>query len=126
MKKQCGYLDDNKNFHTNIFDCNNANLNIKMRRLRDRIKSLNIYYSRKFSKEIEKGFLEEELNNNDVFKVIEKIFLELLVNQRELLFQYSKEIEILEGEYNNLEMKKGLPKILRKDWWLNEKISFYE
>lgn len=31
--KTCGYLDDNGNFHKNIFDCMNINLDIQIEKL---------------------------------------------------------------------------------------------
>lgn len=117
-KKQCGYLDSKGGFHKTVLECNNSNIENRIRFLRDKIQNLSISYSRRFHQRFKEG---EAFNRGEI---IERVILELLVGQRDRLLEYSNEIVKLKEEINQLEGIKDLPKIFRKDWWKNEIISF--
>ena len=122
MGKQCGYLDTNENFHKTLLECNNSNLWIEMLRLRDDIDTLNMFYSKRFSRRLaETNFLSDKPS---ITHLTERIFLELLVQNKHLLFEYKEKIEELERRYKVLQSKKDLPKVLRKDWWLGLELTF--
>ena len=121
-EKQCGFLDQKGGFHKTLHKCNNANMQYEIRNLQESISNLNSSYSRRFANKFDHIKIDSRQAQN-VSALIDKIFIELLVGERGWLLEYSDKIIELEARRNALVDREGLPKILRKDWWLREYID---
>ena len=115
MKKKCGYLDKKGAFHQSLFAYNNANLEIEMEKVRDKIESLKVRCAHEFSR----GFQHVEKGDTEtITNIVEKIYREIFEYEVETVIELSAKIKVLEKRWVRMNEKQALPRILRKDWWI--------
>lgn len=125
IKEICGYLDDKGRFHKTLFECNNANIEYKIMSFKNDIQSLTISYARQYRSEFDHYFYKKD-DIKGLSDFVETIFSQLLYYGSDKLIKFHKEKESIEFEINKLNKLRGKPKILRKDWWFRDEITFYK
>lgn len=123
MKKQCGYLDIRGGFHKSAYECNDANIKYEINRLRQKVKNLVTNYAKIYAKGRKKLLSYDDVSASEF---IERIIEEMLVYNHESLLEYKKEKDIIENNIDILYKIYEKPKLLRKDWWLGEKLNITE
>jgi hypothetical protein len=119
VAKECGYLDQNGNFHNTLFKCNTENIHIEANDVRNQMNNV----IRRYAKDFEREF--EAMRRPDVSSVttMEDMFNTMLYNHQWLM-EMTSEIKILESRQRELNYMHKSPRILRKDWWFGYGLVF--
>ena len=113
MKKVCGYLDNNGRFHKTKFEVSNSNIDNEIRKLQNKIEEIDIVFYRYIDKHL--VYPDGAINNNIVKYVIKRLITDYYTR----LVDFHERKEKIEKEVDRLNSLRELPKILRKDWYLN-------
>lgn len=119
MEKQCGYVDKNGKFHKTLFECNNENLEIRMKELKEDIKDLTFYYEGVFYTKL-MAIKQREISGIGSDNMVKDIIKTFLWRDSETLLEFSAKKKEIEEEYEQLQKKSNTPKTLRTNWWISK------
>jgi len=118
--KICGFLDQEGNFHKTLHACNNANIWSQMEKIKRQIDFLVRGYSQAFGKDFDRKTIERYGFSG----LLEKMLTQLFTYKHKSLVKLSYDIKRLQEEWDELEKLSATPRVLRKDWWLRDTITF--